>query len=166
MTEPLFDTRQFRDACGQFPTGVTAVTAVTADGRVAALTVNSFTSVSLEPAQVLFCLATSSSSYDILLAAERIAVHILSEDQEEVARRFATSGLSGERKLEGIDWSSGPDGIPELTGAAATLVGRPGEIILSGDHIIILVDVDQVRHKEAASGSLGFYQGRFLQHRR
>ncbi|CAM3265305.1 flavin reductase family protein [Nocardioides dubius] len=166
MTEPIFDTREFRNACGQFPTGVTAVTASTADGRVAALTVNSFTSVSLDPPQVLFCLATSSSSYDILEAADRIAVHILSEDQEEVARRFATSGLSGEKKLEGTDWSTGPGGVPELAGTAATLIGAPGERILSGDHVIILVDVDHVRHKESVGGSLGFYQGRFLQHRK
>lgn len=63
MTEPLFDSAEFRKVCGHFPTGVTAVTAVTPDGTLAALTVNSFTSVSLDPPKVLFCVATSSSSF-------------------------------------------------------------------------------------------------------
>ncbi len=162
LTEPLFDTREFRDACGQFPTGVTAVTAVTDDGRLAALTVNSFTSVSLDPPQVLFCLATSSSSFPVLEVARRIAVHILREDQEDLARRFATSGLSGETKLEGIEWSSGPDGVPIIESTSATLVGRPGPIITSGDHVIILIDVDEVHHKPSEFTALGFHRGRFL----
>lgn len=161
-TTPLFDSREFRDACGQFPTGVTAVTAVTADGRLAALTVNSFTSVSLDPPQVLFCLATSSSSFSVLEVAQRISVHILREDQEDLARRFATSGLSGEAKLEGVEWASGPDGVPIIENTAATLVGHPGQLITSGDHVIILVDVDEVHHKPSQLTALGFHRGRFL----
>ncbi|MBG6088684.1 flavin reductase family protein [Actinomadura viridis] len=161
MTEPLLDSTRFRRVCGQFPTGVTAVTATTADGRVAALTVNSFTSVSLEPAKVLFCLADSSSSFPVLIEAERIAIHILSRDQEDVARRFATSGLSGAERLEGVGWTPGPDGVPLLPGTPAILAGRPGEIITSGDHAIILVAVDHVHLKPTGAPALSFYQGRF-----
>ncbi|TQM69702.1 flavin reductase (DIM6/NTAB) family NADH-FMN oxidoreductase RutF [Actinomadura hallensis] len=160
-TEPLFDSGLFRRVCGQFPTGVTAVTAVTAGGRLAALTVNSFTSVSLEPAKVLFCLANSSSSYPALTEAERIAIHILSRDQEDVARRFATSGLTGAERLEGVGWKPGVDGVPLLPGTPAVLVGRPDEIITSGDHAIILVTVDHVRLKPTDTPALSFYQGRF-----
>ena len=161
MTEPLFDSSQFRRVCGQFPTGVTAVTATTADGRVAALTVNSFTSVSLDPAKVLFCLADSSSSFPTLMEAERIAVHILSQEQEDVARRFATSGLTGRERLDGVGWTPGPDGVPLLPETPAILAGRPGEIITSGDHVIILVAVDHVHLKPSDTPALSFYQGRF-----
>ncbi|MFF5257848.1 flavin reductase family protein [Actinomadura viridis] len=161
MTEPLFDSTRFRRVCGQFPTGVTAVTATTADGRLAALTVNSFTSVSLEPAKVLFCLADSSSSFPVLTEARRVAIHILSRDQEDVARRFATSGLSGAQRLEGVGWTPGPDGVPLLPGTPAILAGRPGEIITSGDHAIILVTVDHVHLKPTDVPALSFYQGRF-----
>lgn len=161
MTEPLFDSGLFRRVCGQFPTGVTAVTAVAADGRLAALTVNSFTSVSLEPAKVLFCLANSSSSYAALTAAERIAIHILSRDQEDIARRFATSGLTGAQRLGGVGWTPGPGGVPLLKETPAILVGRRDEIITSGDHAIILVAVDHVHLKTTEVPALSFYQGRF-----
>jgi flavin reductase (DIM6/NTAB) family NADH-FMN oxidoreductase RutF len=160
-TEALFDSGDFRKVCGHFPTGVTAVTARTADGRVAALTVNSFTSVSLEPAKVLFCLATTSSSYPVLAEAERIAIHILGQDQEDIARRFATSGLSGTDKLDGVAWTSGPDGVPLIPGTPAVLAGRIDQAITSGDHIIFLVDVDHVGLKETSTPALSFYRGRF-----
>ncbi|MBM9461174.1 flavin reductase family protein [Nocardioides sp. zg-536] len=160
-TEPLFDSTTFRRVCGQFPTGVTAVTAVTDTGEVAALTVNSFTSVSLEPAKVLFCLATSSSSFDRLQRARRIAVHILAQDQEDVARRFATSGLSGEEKLEGVEWTAGPDGVPIIPDTPAILAGTTDEAITSGDHVIFVLDVDHVHLKPGPVPALSFYQGRF-----
>ena len=161
MTEPLFDSGQFRRVCGQFPTGVTAVTAVTPAGVLAALTVNSFTSVSLDPAKVLFCLADSSSSFPALMEAERIAIHILSRDQEDVARRFATSGLTGEERLEGVGWTPGPDRVPLLPETPAILAGRSGEVVTSGDHAIILVTVDHVHLKPSDVPALSFYQGRF-----
>jgi flavin reductase (DIM6/NTAB) family NADH-FMN oxidoreductase RutF len=161
MTQPLVDTAAFRQVCSQFPTGVTAVTACTGEGVVAALTVNSFTSVSLDPAQVLFCVANSSSSFDVLMAAERVAIHILRQDQEEVARRFATSGLTGPEKLDGLAWSSGPGGVPVLDGGGAVLIGRPGQYVTSGDHVILLVDVDHVEHQPSPMPSLSFYRGRF-----
>ncbi|MBM7517493.1 flavin reductase family protein [Nocardioides nitrophenolicus] len=161
MTEPLFDTGEFRQVCGHFPTGVTAVTALDDDGAVAALTVNSFTSVSLEPAKVLFCLATTSSSFPVLSRAARIAIHILGQDQEDIARRFATSGLTGAEKLEGVAWTPGPGGVPLLPGTPAILAGTSDEIITSGDHVIILVDVDHVHRKPTAVPALSFYRGRF-----
>lgn len=157
-----FDSGVFRKVCGHFPTGVTAVTAVTADGAVAALTVNSFTSVSLDPPKVLFCLATSSSSFKVLVEASRIAIHILSQDQEDVARRFATSGLSGPDKLDGVAWEAGPDGVPLLARTPAVLAGRRDEIITSGDHVIILLDVDHVALAASDVPALSFYRGRFV----
>lgn len=160
-TEPLFDSDAFRQVCGNFPTGVTAVTACTADGQVAALTVNSFTSVSLDPAQVLFCLATKSSSFPTLVAAKRIAVHVLGQDQEDIARRFATSGLSGADKLEGVAWAHGPDGVPLIPGTPAVLAGRTDQTITSGDHVIFFIDIDHVALKDSPVPALAFYRGRF-----
>ncbi|MBO4205711.1 flavin reductase family protein [Micromonospora echinofusca] len=162
MAEPLFDSAAFRQVCGHFPTGVTAVTAVTGDGTVAALTVNSFTSVSLRPPKVLFCVTSLSSSYPTLLASDRIAIHILSQSQEDVARRFATSGLSGAERLDGVSWVPGPDGVPLLPGTPAVLAGRRDEVITSGDHVIILLDVDHVHLQPTNVPALSFYRGRFV----
>lgn len=161
-TEPLFDSAEFRQVCGHFPTGVTAVTATAPGGAVAALTVNSFTSVSLSPAKVLFCVATASSSFKVLIAADRIAVHILGQDQEDIARRFATSGLSGAEKLSGVSWTPGPDGVPLLPGTPAILAGVRDEVITSGDHVIVLLDVDHVHLKPTKVPALSFYRGRFV----
>ncbi|MGW0506622.1 flavin reductase family protein [Micromonospora sp. NPDC003241] len=160
--EPLFDSAEFRQVCGHFPTGVTAVTAVTGDGTVAALTVNSFTSVSLRPPKVLFCVTSSSSSFPVLMDSARIAIHILSQEQEDVARRFATSGLSGADKLDGVSWVPGPDGVPLLPGTPAVLAGRRDTAITSGDHVIILLDVDHVHLKPTTVPALSFYRGRFV----
>ncbi|MFT4008963.1 MAG: flavin reductase family protein [Nocardioidaceae bacterium] len=161
MTESTFDSGEFRQVCGHFPTGVTAVTAITPEGAVAALTVNSFTSVSLDPPQVLFCLASSSSSFETLMAAKRVAIHILREDQEDLARRFATSGLTGEVKLEGVAWEPGPDDVPLIPETPAILAGTIGQVVMSGDHAIILIDVDQVHLKPSQVPALSFYRGRF-----
>ncbi|WP_433088490.1 flavin reductase family protein [Dactylosporangium sp. CA-052675] len=162
MTEPLFDSAEFRQVCGHFPTGVTAVTAVATDGAVAALTVNSFTSVSLTPPKVLFCVATSSSSFRVLMESQRIAIHILSQEQEDVARRFATSGLTGPEKLDGVAWVAGPDGVPLLPATPAVLAGRRDEVITSGDHVIVLLDIDHVHLKASRVPALSFYRGRFV----
>lgn len=161
IPQTMFDSRTFRQACGQFPTGVTAITAVTATGEYAALTANSFTSVSLDPAKVLFCLITTSSSFSVLRDAQRIAVHILGHEQEDTARRLATSGLTGAERLEGVDWTAGPDGVPVLADCPAILSGRTDEIIVSGDHSIFILDIDHLAVTEEEIPAITFYRGRF-----
>ncbi len=73
---------------GAFATGVTVVTAAGADGRMAGITVNSLTSVSLEPRLVLWCLGDQSERYDVFAAAEAWGVTVLGADDEALARRF------------------------------------------------------------------------------
>ena len=78
-----------------------------------------------------------------------------------MARRFATSGLSGAQRLDGVSWVPGPDGVPLLPDTPAILAGRRDEVITSGDHVIILLDVDQVHLKPTDVPALSFYRGRF-----
>lgn len=152
---------EFREACSQFATGVTAVTAVDASGTVAALAVNSFTSVSLDPAQVLVCVGLGTSSYPVLSRAERLAVHVLAAGQGELAMRLATSGLSGEERLAGVPWTAGEGGEPLLPGAASCLAGTITQRVPSGDHLIFIIDVDHVENGDAASGALTYHRGAF-----
>ncbi len=152
---------EFRQACSQFATGVTAVTAVDASGAVAALAVNSFTSVSLDPAQVLVCIGVGTSSYPVLSRAERLAVHVLAAEQGELARRLATSGLSGEERLAGVPWRAGEGGEPLLPGAAACFAGPITQRVPSGDHLIFIVEVDHVENGDAGSGALTYHRGSF-----
>ncbi len=104
-----------RKVHAQFPTGVMVVT-TTVDGTPHGLAVNAFSSVSLEPPVVLFCVAKTSRTHGHLYGAEWAAVNILSHRQLGVAKRFATSGVD---KFESLGWSPGPNGSPVLDGASA-----------------------------------------------
>ncbi len=99
----------------QFPTGVMVVTTAI-DGEPHGLAVNAFSSVSLEPPVVLFCVNKTSRTHGHLYGAEWAAVNILSHRQLGVAKRFATSGTD---KFASLGWSPGPHGSPVLDGASA-----------------------------------------------
>ena len=84
------DERSFRKALGSFPTGVTVVTGVMPeDGKLVGVTVSAFSSLSLDPALVLFCLDKRTRSLDAFLKG-CVAIHILREDQREVSIQFAS----------------------------------------------------------------------------
>jgi flavin reductase (DIM6/NTAB) family NADH-FMN oxidoreductase RutF len=83
----VFDERAYRDALGRFPTGVALIT-LTENGRARALTVNSFSSVSLDPPLILWSLAQDSQRYERFLGAEQFAVNILAGDQQALSKRL------------------------------------------------------------------------------
>lgn len=97
-----------------FPTGVMIVTTAV-EGRPYGLAVNAFSSVSLDPPTLLVCVASTSSTYEYLLAVDEIAVNVLAHDQLPVARRFA---ISGGDKFSEVAWTPGANGAPILDGAA------------------------------------------------
>lgn len=106
-----------RRAAGRFPTGVAVVTAAYR-GAPCGLTVNSFTSVSLDPPLVLVCVARSARAYACIEAAGRFTVNVLAEDQEDVARLFASLA---EDKFGGLAHRPAPSGGPIIDGACAWL---------------------------------------------
>jgi flavin reductase (DIM6/NTAB) family NADH-FMN oxidoreductase RutF len=89
-----FSTRHFRDALGLFPTGIAVVTASAEDGSIGGLTVNSFTSISLDPPLIMVALARSIASFDIFERAPHFAVSLLRADQRHVSAAFAKSDLA------------------------------------------------------------------------
>ncbi len=97
------------------------VTVVTAPGTPpAGFTATSFTSVSLAPPLVSFCLGRTSSSWPAVAVADHVAVHLLSHRQQGLARTFATSGI--DRFAAPTRWRTGPHGVPVLDGTLAFLV--------------------------------------------
>src|SRR5262245_51581431 len=94
MHAPSFDGRALRHALGHFATGVTIVTTRTPDGQPTGVTVNSFTSVSLEPPLVLCCLAGRSSLLQAFELAEHFAVNLLAVGQQALSNRFARPSLN------------------------------------------------------------------------
>ncbi|QCI63312.1 flavin reductase family protein [Phreatobacter stygius] len=136
--QPL-DQRAFRDALGRFATGVTVVTSRTRSGRICGVTVNSFSSLSLDPPLVLWSLAASSSSHAAFDEASHFVVHVLAEGQDGLARQFARSGID---RFAGIETEEGPQGIPMLPGVAARFECRMLYRYWGGDHVIFVGRVD------------------------
>jgi flavin reductase (DIM6/NTAB) family NADH-FMN oxidoreductase RutF len=89
-TASTVDVSAFRNAMGSFPTGVTVVTVASADGTMHGVTVNSFSSVSLDPMLVLVCLNVTSRALDLIERAGVFVVNVLSAGQQDVSRWFAS----------------------------------------------------------------------------
>lgn len=146
--------RAYRNALGSFTTGVTVVTAMTADGPIG-MTVNSFASVSLDPPLVLWSPAKSSSRYGAFTGARHFAIHVLSADQDHLSAAF-TRGGSG---FDGIDVRFNDEGVPVLPGTLARFECVEQAQHDAGDHTIIIGKVLRVAHRQGEP--LCFSGGRF-----
>ena len=154
------DARDFRSALGSFPTGVCLVTALASDGRRHGMTINSFSSVSLEPPMVLWSLSRNASSAAVFRDAEYFAINVLAAGDEELSSHFSKSGADkfsryAERFTEGLA------GLPLLQGAVATFECHSRHRYYGGDHIILIGVVERYAHRDAAP--LGFLRGRYVQ---
>ncbi|MFT3972517.1 MAG: flavin reductase family protein [Amaricoccus sp.] len=151
------DPRALRSAFGSFLTGVTVVTANDAEGRPLGFTANSFTSVSLEPALLLVCLAKRSYNYAALTGAAGFAVNILAEDQEAVSNTFARPS---DDRFATVGWRPGPHGAPVLDGAAAWFDCAMHEIVDAGDHAVLIGRV--TAFDDAGTNGLGYARGAYV----
>ena len=154
---PIFSKPEFRTALGMFATGVTIVTARTANGDLVGLTANSFNSVSLSPPLVLWSLAQAASSMEAFSTGSHYAINILSADQQALAMQFATKGVD---KFAGVAFHLGAAGAPLLDGAAATFECFNRSRYEEGDHVIFVGEVEQCAHREGASPLL-YHGGKF-----
>jgi flavin reductase (DIM6/NTAB) family NADH-FMN oxidoreductase RutF/predicted ester cyclase len=126
-----------RDVHRRFPTGVTIVTTIEGEAPVG-LAVNAFSSISLDPPLVLFCVGRTAHTYPRLFAGDAVGVNILAFDQRGIAARFATSG--GE-KFDQVEWALGANGVPLLSGVAARLEGVIETRIAAPTHTIFITRV-------------------------
>ncbi|MBC7781012.1 MAG: flavin reductase family protein [Proteobacteria bacterium] len=127
--------RQLRDAFGRFATGVTVITGLLHDGRRTGLTVNSFTSLSLEPAMILWNLRSGSPSEAAFETGRAFAVNVLATGQQEISQRFCRPA---EDKFAGLDVDEGIDGVPLLGGSLAAFECRVENTVTCGDHRIVI----------------------------
>ncbi len=154
------DTAALRTALGQFATGVTIVTACSADGRLVGLTVNSFASVSLEPPLVLWSLGENSPSRSVFENCSHYAINVLTANQEALARQFAASGSD---KFAGVKWKVGAGGTALLAGCSASFECRNEARYPGGDHIIFLGHVERHHRSHDAHTPLLYYAARYRQ---
>ena len=148
------DSRDLRRVLGQFATGITVVTIQGPDGPFG-MTVNSFSSVSLEPALVLWSVDKASKRCELFENAQHFAVNVLMEHQSDIALSLAKSPTDFSTR----GWFAGKNGAPVLAGALASFECRQETLYAGGDHALIVGRVLQASARDGAP--LVFFDGDF-----
>lgn len=142
LIEPksIFEPRKLRAAFGQFATGVAVVTTRALDGRLVGLTINSFSSLSLDPPLITWSLVKHSPNLQVFIDAPNFAINILSEDQNGIASQFATPDKD---KFINIDSDLNAHGVPLLANALAHFECSLLRIYEGGDHLMFVGKVEK-----------------------
>jgi len=146
--------RAFRNALGTFATGVTVVTTTGPIGHVG-ITVNSFSSISLEPALVMFSVAKASKRHDSFADKGAFVIHVMAQPQDDIATAFATDAQA----FGGAEWSENPEGVRVISGCMAAFECETYAVYDGGDHAIVVGRV--VRFSQNAGDGLLFSQGKY-----
>ena len=147
----------YKDVMGSFPSGVTVVTTLDADGGIVGITASAFSALSIEPALVLFCPNYSSDSYPVLIKNKRFAIHLLSGEQQAEAYAFAKKGKD---KASGIAWTLSALGNPILAGATAVIECELWREYEGGDHAIMVGKVHNLIVPEQAPRPMVYCRGK------
>lgn len=153
--EPSTETsRALRDALGRFGTGVTVITCDSAQGPMG-ITANSFASVSLDPALVLWSPAKSSKRFDAFTNAKHFAIHVMSAQQADICNGFTKTGDA----FDGYDWHSCDKGVPLISHCLSRFECTREAVHDAGDHAIVIGRITRVSTQ--AGDPLMFYSGQF-----
>jgi len=148
----------FRRACGQFATGIAVLSTCDALGRPHGMTINSFTSLSLDPPLVMAAISKTSNLLLVFEQAGYFAINILGANQQDVSDRFA-------RRMDdrfGVtQWTAGCCGAPLIEGTLATLECRTTDIIDAGDHRVLIGSVESICINESGERPLLYFRGRY-----
>jgi len=134
------DLISYRKTLGQFTTGVTIIT-TTHEGRDYGFTANSFTSVSLDPSLVLFCIQKDATFLLGLMDTNSFCINILAKTQEDLSNKFANPSILNEQRFNGLNVSKSVLGNPIIGGSIAYLDCAAHQQIDAGDHILIIGEV-------------------------
>ena len=156
---PSLDVREFRNALGQFATGVCLIGAAPTGFAPFAMTVNSFASVSLEPALVLWSLQKSSNCCEAFAKTENFSVNVLTQDQQDICNRYASKN---DHQLALEHYQMGLTGSPVLRGALVTFECEVWARYPGGDHIIMVGEVVKM-HSQPGEQPLLFHGGKYRQ---
>lgn len=148
--------RALRDALGCFATGVGVVTTATEGGHQMGLTINSFSSLSLDPPLILWSLSLDSGLTDHFKIGCPFVINFLTEGQKDLAEKFATAL---EDRFKSIELREGEGGAPVFNENAGHIECRTEAVHPGGDHVII---VGRVTAFEVGDGApLIFHKGKF-----
>ncbi|HKT00368.1 MAG TPA: flavin reductase family protein, partial [Rugosimonospora sp.] len=156
MTATPVEPAHFRRVFGHFCSGVTVVTTVDG-GEPVGFACQSFAALSLDPPLVLFCPASTSSTWPRIERSGYFCVNVLAEGQRELSRVF---GRSGPDKFAGVAWSPAPSGAPVLDGTLTWADCTIEAVHVAGDHHVVVGRVTALGECAAARPLL-FYRGRY-----
>jgi len=151
------DTRLLRRTLGAFATGVTVITTTDEHGKPVGFTANSFTSVSLDPPLVLFCLDKRSASLDIFEKSQAFGINVLNADQQDISQRFASRN---EDRFADTPWEMWELKVPIIQNTAASFECAKHHVVDAGDHLIFL---GRVHHSwlDSQRSPLLYFQGNY-----
>ena len=152
----MISSDEFRRVMGNFATGITVVTTRDAEGQPCGLTVNSFTSVSLEPVLVLVCFDKRLSNLEAFKDSKRFGISMLSKNQEDLSRMFAKRESERPASL----YFEGRLGMPLIKNSLAVMECETIDIYPGGDHLIFVGEVKnaEVQHPEEP---LLYFRGKY-----
>lgn len=151
------DARTLRDAMGCFATGITVITTSDVDGKPIGLTVNSFSSVSLDPPLVLACLAKNAGSLAAFKSAEAFAINVLHIGQQPLSNLFARKD---EDRFKDTPWETWEHQVPIIENSLASFECLKRNTIEQGDHVIFVGEVVKARFEQRRDPLL-YYCGKY-----
>jgi flavin reductase (DIM6/NTAB) family NADH-FMN oxidoreductase RutF len=153
----LVDPRIYRQAIGQFATGV-AVIATEAGGEIHGMTANALSSLSLDPTLLLFCVDKRSKMADWLRKANGFSVNFLRHDQQALSTYFAGGWKEPKAPpFRFVAW----EGSPRLEGCAAAIGCRFSQMVEGGDHFIVIGEVLAMHLGVEPRSPLVFHSGMY-----
>jgi flavin reductase (DIM6/NTAB) family NADH-FMN oxidoreductase RutF len=151
---------EFRQAMGEFATGVTVVTSIADDGEPVGTTASAVTSLSLDPPLVLVCLDRESVTLRAIRSRGSFVVNVLAAPQQHLSANFARRGLAA--AWEGVRHRTGPTGSPRLHGVLAALECTVENRLPGGDHEIVIGRVQDVEIGDENAAPLLYFRGSYL----
>lgn len=156
MSSPVSD-KDFKQAMGQFLTGVTIVSCIRKDGTPYGLTVNSFSSVSLNPRLVLWSLIKENSAAQDFADASSFSISFLASDQTDLCQRFASDHQD---RFEGVSWHIGSSGAPVIEDSLCVIECAPWQQYEGGDHIIHVGEVLAIHNDDVKTAPMSYFAGK------
>ena len=150
------NTNAYRSALGKFATGVCVVTGVR-DGKKLGMTINSFSSVSLDPSLVLWSLKKDAATYDLFSSLDDYVINVLSEGQEDISSKYARFG---DHVMDEDDFTMSTEGLPIVSGSISFFICKKWSVLEAGDHEILIGSVSRYGIFSEENPLL-FYKGKY-----
>ncbi|KAF3980858.1 MAG: flavin reductase family protein [Methylococcales symbiont of Hymedesmia sp. n. MRB-2018] len=135
--------KNFKNALKLWASGVTVVTAQTEKFGLKGMTATSFSSVSIDPPQILVCINKTADTGDAVFDGKSFAVNILMVEQQEVSNQFA-GGATQEERFANVKWHTGDTGPPVFDDALASIECTVVQQVLAGTHWVVIGEVQNV----------------------